>query len=217
MICKYIHILPIYNLNGNMINTSIFNGIFKNRIDITKILNFRIINERSGDINDFNVLFDITENITNIIVPDNEFVYYSVIYFYMGLGLVNLTKFKTHIVSALDDYSSPSNISKIKLTQIIPTNLIYKEYIKSYYDAIKNKHFVEDITYEITGIRANITKDTSHRIMNEKRLKYYDIISYLDCYQSDYLYTRLIIMSTNPDRTCNIKFGSGEFNEYIEY
>ena len=90
---------------------------------------------------------------------EKMFENYSFMFMFMGLGLLNMTSFKPHIINSYNN-----TIFEKKNHQP------YREYIKSYYDHIHEK-------YNLDIINLN-TRNTN--TLPEKRIKSYDMIGYWD-------------------------------------
>ena len=203
MIGKYISMMPIYNLNGSIINGNLFTKV-PSRINIYKILNFRM--QYDTYITDFNILFDVMNNIETIVISDKKiFDSYSLMFIFMGLGLLNMTKFKEHIVAVYTSIIYDDTIYD-------KNHELYKAYIKSYYDHIHEKY-----NLDIMNLKTNNTNT-----LREKRIKCYDMISYWDKHDdNDYIYLFVTEDDPTDSRKAGFKRNQGPglyYNiDYIEY
>jgi hypothetical protein len=141
MINKYINMVPIYTLKGEIINDISFPGI-KRHIDINNIFNFTISTDdaKYNDptyVNDFAVLFDIIEGpINNIKVDKGSFIIYSLIHLFMQFSLTESRNVRDHIVRiseriAIEFLLNNDGKTFDKMKQS------YADYIKPYYDSLE--------------------------------------------------------------------------------
>jgi len=131
---SYIHILPIYNTSGRLLNKITFPDKLKN-INTDNILNFKVTNSMNpSEEYDFAFVFNVSNDIINTITLDQEkFDMMMPIYTSITLGTTIINKFKPFITTRFDDV-----LKKYKLwvnnALRGAIHLLYLEYIRSYYE-----------------------------------------------------------------------------------
>ncbi len=131
---SYIHILPIYNTSGRLLNKLTFPDKLNN-INIDNILNFKVNNSMNpSEEYDFAFVFNVSNDIINTITLDQEkFDMMMPIYTSITLATTPINKFKPFITSRFNDV-----LKKYKLwvnnALRGAIHLLYLEYIRSYYE-----------------------------------------------------------------------------------
>jgi len=153
---SYIHILPIYNTSGRLLNKLTFPDKLNN-INTDTILNFKVNNSMNPlEEYDFAFIFNVSNDIINTITLDQEkFDMMMPIYTSITLGTTIINKFKPFITSRFNDV-----LKKYKLwvnnSLRGAIHLLYLEYIRSYYELDNENKSFYDPQYTILPTPKNL-------------------------------------------------------------
>ena len=153
---SYIHILPIYNTSGRLLNKLTFPDKLNN-INTDNILNFKVNNSMNPlEEYDFAFIFNVSNDIINTITLDQEkFDMMMPIYTSITLGTTIINKFKPFITSRFNDV-----LKKYKLwvnnSLRGAIHLLYLEYIRSYYELDNENKSFYDPQYTILPTPKNL-------------------------------------------------------------